>query len=49
MVNGVPYLFNSYNKYYSTQGSLIYFKREDAFDAYRIISRSNLLKCIDGI
>lgn len=49
LVNGVPYLFRSYDRYCSTQGSLIYFKREDAYDAYKIISKSNLLKCINGI
>ena len=44
MVNGVPYLFKNYNQYYSTQGSLIYFKRENAYEAYDIISKSKSFK-----
>lgn len=44
MVNGVPYLFQNYNQYYTTQGSLIFFKKNDAYDAYQIISNSKSYK-----
>lgn len=44
MLNGVPFLIRNYNRGYYTQGSLIYFKRENAEDAYRIISQSKSYK-----
>ena len=44
LVNGVPYLFKSRDQYNRTQGSLIYFKREYAYEAYRIISNSKSYK-----
>jgi len=44
LVNGVPYLFKSRNQYNRTQGSLIYFKQEYAYDAYQTISKSKSYK-----
>ena len=37
-VNGVPFLVRKFNRYYSTYGTLIEFKKKDAYDAYKIIS-----------
>lgn len=44
MINGVPFLTKKFNMGYYTEGSLIYFKREDAEEAYRIISQSKSYK-----
>ena len=45
IINGVPFLFNNHDYYYCTQGSLFYFKNDDAAaKAYEIISQAKSYK-----